>query len=172
MNWSVVGSIVGALGVGLLVTQYVLGGQARREVRSAVLRQLAEVEIARWAGPPGEVDLLGFRETVRELETAALIARIPRRAVVHYLVCAYASRWASEEFYERHGDEEVGGILPTDIYNVVRDAAETVSRLAWSPWFSRIGLRRRIKKQRESVLKWDKDDREFFDRAQKAIGPQ
>jgi hypothetical protein len=42
--------LLGALGIGSLIGNYVGAGKARREVRSAVLSALATTENTRWAG--------------------------------------------------------------------------------------------------------------------------
>jgi hypothetical protein len=51
-----IGPTIGALGIGSLITQYLMAGRSRREVRGAVLKQLAKVEEARWAGGPDNPD--------------------------------------------------------------------------------------------------------------------
>lgn len=72
MDFSVIGPIIGALGIGSLITQYLMAGRSRREVRGAVLKQLAEVEQARWAGGPDDIDYREFQKALHTLETAPL----------------------------------------------------------------------------------------------------
>jgi hypothetical protein len=38
MDFSTIGPIIGALGIGSLIIQYLLAGRSRREVRGAVLK--------------------------------------------------------------------------------------------------------------------------------------
>jgi hypothetical protein len=109
MDLSGIGPIIGALGIGSLATQYLMAARSRRELRGAVLKELTAVERARWVGSAGCGDWREFRTALHSVETAALVARIPRRAVQHYLVFAQAARWLSEEsFEERGGDEDFG----------------------------------------------------------------
>ncbi|MDT5116210.1 MAG: hypothetical protein QOE30_1949 [Mycobacterium sp.] len=134
MDFSVIGPIIGGLGIGSLITQYLMAGRSRREVRGAVLKQLAEVEEARWAGGPDDPDYRAFQKALHALETAALIARIPRRAVIHYAVFAHVARWMTQDYLDSPSyDEEVGPLLFNPVANVVTGAAQTVTRLVWSP---------------------------------------
>ena len=80
MDFSVIGPIIGALGIGSLITQYLMAGRSRREVRGAVLKQLAEVEEKGWAGAPDDRGYRDFQKALHALETAALTARIPRHS--------------------------------------------------------------------------------------------
>jgi hypothetical protein len=171
VDWPTVVSLLGALGVGSAIGQYVGAGRARREVRSAVLKQLAAVEENRWAYGPGHVDFMAFRASIRSLEAAALVARVPRRGVEHYVVLAQAARWITEEnFEEGGGDEDVGGWLAPDFGQLVSEAARTVSNVAWSPWWKRIGLSRRLKKLRTQVTTCDGQEQRAITNAQKMFG--
>lgn len=171
MDFSVIGTILGALGIGSLITQYVMASRARREVRGGVLKHLAEVEEARWAGGPDEIDYRAFRKAVHALETAALIARIPRRAVVHYVVFAQAARSITQEYVDIHGyDEEVGSILFNPVAEVVTSAAQAVTRLAWSPLWGRIGLHWRLKRLREQATSCDAEEMQKISGAQRLYG--
>lgn len=91
MDISGVVSVVGALGIGSFIGQYLIGSQQRRQVRSEVLKHLSDAETARWAGESTPIP--NFTESMRELETAALIARVPRRAVAHYKMFAHCAKW-------------------------------------------------------------------------------
>jgi hypothetical protein len=149
--------LLGALGVGSVIGNYVGTGRARREVRSGVLKSITATESKRWAGSSEYTD---FVTAVRDLETAALIVRVPRHAVRHYLVLADAARHLSDEsFEERDGDEEMGaGGIDGYFADVVRDAAEVITRLAWRPWWARVSLRRDLKSLRSRAEGFDEND--------------
>ncbi|HEY0227316.1 MAG TPA: hypothetical protein VGC05_13195, partial [Mycobacterium sp.] len=126
--------LLGALGVGSVIGNYIGAGSARREVRSGVLKSMAATESRRWAGTS---DYRDFVIAVRDLETAALIARVPRHAVRHYLVLAEAARHLSDASFEQFGggDELGAGGIDGYFADVVRAAAEAITRLAWRPWW-------------------------------------
>jgi hypothetical protein len=135
-------SLVGALGIGSVATQYAASGGLRRQTRADVLKALSNAEKARWVGP--EPHDPPFSVAIRELQVAALVARVPREAVAHYKVLAYAAFWASGRHREAYPDDEFAGSVDTQFADVVREAADDVNRLVWSPTRSRIGLSRRI----------------------------
>lgn len=171
MDLSVIGPIIGALGIGSLATQYLMAARSRREVRSAVLEQLAEVEETRWAGSPDDPDYRQFQKALHALETGALVARIRRRAVIHYVVFAQAARWLTQDFADRHGyDEEVGPILFNPFADLVTGAAQTLTRLVWSPWWGRIDLCWRLKRLRKRVAACSEEERERITNAQRKHG--
>lgn len=138
------------LGVGGVIIGWAGAGKARREVRSAVLKALASTETTRWHGLADSRDYQHFRAALHELETAALIARIPRLAVQHYTVFAEAARHLSDDSFEdRDGDEELGaGGIDGYFARVVSDAAEIVTKLAWRPWISRLRYRMDLRRLR------------------------
>lgn len=171
MDFSVISTSFGALGIGSLITQYLMSSRDRREVRGAVLKHLAIVEETRWAGAPDGVDYRTFQKSVHALQAAALVARIPRRAVLHYIVFAQAARSATQEFVERHDyDEEVGPILFNPLGEVVMTAARAMTRLAWSPLLGRVGLAWQLKKLRRQATTCDADEIEKITGAQRLYG--
>jgi hypothetical protein len=143
--------LVGGLGVGSVIGNYVGGGRARREVRGAVLKAIEATETTRWA----PTNYREFRTAYREVETTALIARIPRAAVQHYLVFTEAGRQLSDESWEeRDGDEEMGaGGIDAYFADLVQGAAETITRLAWRPWWTRLRLPSDLKSLRDQAQK-------------------
>lgn len=147
--------LVGALGIGSVIGNYIGAGKARREVRSAVLKALATTENARWANLAE--DHRTFRTATRDLETAALIARIPRPAVQQYVLLADAAhRYSLEDFEEKDGEEEMGaGSVNSELANVVQDSAEVITQLTWRPWWSRFTYRARLKKLRDEAAAID-----------------
>jgi hypothetical protein len=164
-------SLLGALGIGSVVGNYVGAGRARREVRSAVFKELAAVEGARWIGST-DTDWRAFRTAMHSVETSALVARIPRRAVQHYVVFAQAARQLSEESYEeRGGDEDMGaGGINGHFARDVSEAARILARLAWSPWLARLDLRWRLRKLRHRAAKHDDEVQHALRDAQYMFG--
>lgn len=153
--------LVAALGVGSVLGNWIGQSRARREVRSAALKALAATEMTRWATPLTETTGMDFGSAARDLETAALIARIPRRAVHHYLVFADAAKRISQDHYDdRDGDEELGaGMIPSDYASVVRGAAEVITRLTWQPWWYRVFYRWDLRALRRDAFAEAKEDR-------------
>lgn len=148
------------------MTTYLTSGQSRREVRGAVLAQLSVVEAARWDGPDA-VPYHQFRTECRALETAAMIARVPRDAVEHYLHCARAARSLSQDNWEKYGEDEVGGFISAEIDALVNEAAQILTELIWTPRRRRIGLRYRLAKAKYAVEhRLDEGDREIFEQAE------
>jgi hypothetical protein len=138
-------SLIGALGIGSVAGQYAASGGQRRQTRADVLKALHHTERARWVN--GEPDDPPFPAAMRELETAALLARIPREGVLDYKVLAYAAFWSSGEAFEELSEddaEQYGGGIESKFATLVREAAEDLSKLVWSPWLARPGLGRRI----------------------------
>jgi hypothetical protein len=95
-------------------------------------------------GQQGVSQRAGLHAASHGLETSALIARLPRQAVMHDLVFAQAARWwlSDESFEDKEGDQDFGaGGIDGYFANEVTEAARILSRLAWSPWLARIDLR-------------------------------
>lgn len=152
MDWATFASIVGALGVGSILTQHFASGQDRRQVRADVLGQLASVEDARWAPSDIAPTIDDFTQILREFETAALIARLPREAVRQYVIYAFAARSASSEGVEMDKavgtyDPELSGGLRAEFADAVRDEANEIAQLAWAPWRGRVRLASRLRKR-------------------------
>lgn len=124
-------SLFGALGIGSILGQYLGTAPERRSTRAAVLKALASVESARWAD--GQEADPSFVECARDLESAALIARLPRRAIAQYLALAYAAFWLSRENYEQDPGHEYSGGINAQFADVVRASAALVTALAWKP---------------------------------------
>lgn len=151
--------LLGALGVGSVIGNYIGGGKARRETRSAVLSALAAVEDGRWVNKE-QPDFSTFAKAIRDLDTAALIARVPRAAVTQYELLAYAAlRYSIKDYEAKDGDEELGaGIVDSDLASVTRQSAELVAHLVWRPWSSRPMLRDDLRRLRNNAA--DIDDTE------------
>lgn len=158
---SVVGeivSVVGALGLGSVLGQYLASSKDRREVRARVLSAIAEVEESRWVGE-GTATSAQFQAALRNLQAAALVARLPRHAVREYAVLAQAARWLSQEEWDRLGDPEIGGGIDARLSDATREAAKAVAELVWS-WKATHKWRWRRSKRRikQDLAKLQSDD--------------
>ncbi len=100
--------MVEVLGVGSILGQYIGSSKDRREARAGVLSALVDTESSRWVGPDSKT-LDEFHSSMRKLQTAALIARLPRDAVEQYAVLGQAGRRSSQTVWERNADPETGG---------------------------------------------------------------
>jgi hypothetical protein len=141
-------SVIGALGIGSVIGQYAAAGGQRRQARADVLRTLSVVENERWASELVETP---FSIAVREFETAALLARVPRPAVAQYVVFAHAARWLSVDSLEAYPDQEHGGGIPSAYADVVRRSAALITELIWFPHVRRIGMKRRLRQVEHSA---------------------
>lgn len=128
-------SIAGALGIGSLLGQWIAGSKDRRQVRANALAALAEVESARWANADDyQTSAKTFTRYVRELQAAALIARLPREVTRTYLALARLGRWLSVDDVEREEiDPEYAGGINADIADIIRDGARLMSDAVWAP---------------------------------------
>ncbi|MGW9568373.1 hypothetical protein [Prescottella equi] len=151
MDISAFASVIGALGLGSFVGQYLIGAQGRRQARSEVLLRLAECEAARWAGPNEEADIPPFRQAIRQFEKAALVAGTPRSIVEHYQQLAFVAMWSSELEADSDPNAYDLGRIDDNLADLVRKSALDLSRVVWHPWVHRVGMRRRIKRRREAV---------------------
>ncbi|BBX25715.1 hypothetical protein [Mycolicibacterium alvei] len=148
--------LLGALGAGSVIGNWFGGGRSRREVRSGILRAIATTETKRWATDPDSTDFGDFITAVRDLETAALVARIPRLAVRHYVVLAHAARQLSDDGVDYFRDEnDFWGPIDGYFDTLVRDSADVLTRLAWRPWWTRLGLRLDLRNLRTRALEFD-----------------
>jgi hypothetical protein len=128
-----IASVLGALGIGSVIGQWIAGGKDRRAARAAVLEKLQAVEVARWlTDDKSEAEEnMRLRAAGRELEIAALVARVPRAAVIPYVQLAPAGLWILHGKIE-HGEHPDDAWIQQDMSDAVRDAAEIVSKAAWS----------------------------------------
>lgn len=124
-------SLASALGAGGLIGQWYGGGKDRRSTRAGVLKALSEVEHARWYSDRDPQGVERLRAAIRELESASLIARVPRSVVVPYAQLAHVGWEITAEADDRRGDPEYASQTMA-VSDLVRDSAETVSRAAWS----------------------------------------
>jgi hypothetical protein len=125
-------SVLGVLGLGSVLGQYLASSKDRREARARVLSALAQVEQSRWVGAHATASLAEFETALRDLETAALVARLPRSSVLEYEVLAQSARRLSAEDWDRTVDPETGGGIDAYMADATREAARTIAELAWS----------------------------------------
>jgi hypothetical protein len=145
-------SVLGALGVGSVIGQWVAGGKDRRAARAAVLDKLGAVEAVRWYEGDRTADSEKLVAAIRELETAALVARVPRAAVVPYAQLAAGGLWYMHDEVERTGGDDDMAALSWPVSDAIHGAAEIVSRAAWSPPAIRLfWLRGALWKNRRAV---------------------
>lgn len=145
-------AILGVLGVGSILGQYIGSSKDRREARAQVLGALSDAERGRWIGTDGPIARSEFETSVRKLQTAALIARLPRDAAWEYAVLSQAARWASEEAWEQDPDPETGGGIDKYLADANREAATAISALAWSWGPTQTWRWRRAKKRIDEQL--------------------
>jgi len=144
-------AILGVLGVGSILGQYIGSSKDRREARAGVLTALADAESSRWVGPDAKT-LDEFHSSMRKLQTAALIARLPRDAVEQYAVLGQAARWYSQTAWEQNPDPETGGRVEEHLAKAVEEAARAVAAIAWSPGLGRTWRWRRARKRVDEHL--------------------
>ncbi|WP_100514693.1 hypothetical protein [Mycobacteroides abscessus] len=149
-------SLLGAVGAGSVIGNWFGGSRSRRELRSGVLNAIAVTETKRWASDPDSSDFGDFVTAIRDLETAALIARMPRQAVHHYVVFARAARLLSDDNVEYlPGEEDFWGPIDGYFDTLVRDFAEVLTRLVWRPWWTRLRLLLDLSILRSRALEFD-----------------
>ena len=153
LDASTIISLIAALGIGSLIGQWYTASKDRRTARAAVLKELAAVEKA-WPA----ADSPRLSDAIRQLEIAALVARVPRAAVLPYVQLATAGLWIVQDEIElRDSPPEVG--LAIDVAYAVLDAAEIVSKAAWSSPATRwVWLRWRIRRLGRAVATIENDD--------------
>lgn len=138
----IIPSVLGGGFIGSAATHYLTTGQARREARSAVLNRLTEVESSRWASEASRAE---WSTAMRDFETAALITRLPHNAVATYMMFVHTSRNANEQDADDNPIGDVPGVSEGEFADIVRRAADEISKASWRPTISRIRRRHRLK---------------------------
>lgn len=121
------GALGGAIASSVLAPLVSQRGE-RRALRADVLHRLGELERLRWFHTDDQFD--EFRRALMALRTAGLIAAADRELIEYYCHLAWTARLTSEHAVEV-GDD-VGGI-PSELADLVRDAAKAVSDDIWHP---------------------------------------
>lgn len=150
--------IISSLGVGGafggIFGNWIGRSSERRKIRSGVLSAIAKVEDRRWSENPDGEDYPALRTAIYKLEAAAVVARIPRRALAHYVVLASAAHSLSAENWY----PELGGTLDQYFGATIQDAAEVLVALVWHPWRGRLALRLRLGILRRRIYQIVHDD--------------
>lgn len=151
MDLPTLASLLTAVGVSGLVVNWVAEGKARRHFRGDVLKLLSEAESKRWAGQ--HHSYREFETALYDLQTAALVARVPQHAVHQYVVLAEVARRVSDDsFAFYNGDFDAGASeIDRQFATHVRDSAGIISQLAWHPVKKRFRLARDLKKIRTKL---------------------
>lgn len=139
--------LLGALGIGSMLSQIVASTGARRAVRADVLTSLGVVEERRWSTPGDSGE--NFRAACHRLQTTAIMARLPRSPIRCYLVLAQISYWSSREAIDLLGwSEETARIVEHETGALAAEAAANVALVVWAP----LVRRRRSIHQAEALL--------------------
>lgn len=143
MDGTVLVSLLGALGVGSLVTQWISTNAERRRYRADALRSLRGLGLWAWSkGPDDDEGLVHLESAVTELRAAALIARVPRAPVeVYGVLVQYAN---AESGINARGAAGSHGSIPRDLGVCLADAADIVAMCIWNPLWSRPRVRSRL----------------------------
>lgn len=130
---------LGAIGFATILAQWLAAGKDRRIARADFLTKLQRAELSRLpTGKGRRQDTERLRSSLRELESTALAARIPRFVVTRYMQLSIASlRYALNDLDRAGGDLDLAG-LPVGLYGVLIRLADLASRAAWSPQGTRI----------------------------------
>ncbi len=146
-------AVLGTFGIGSAVGGYLSSGKARREVRSKVLEALSAVESSRWCDSDSPESWQTLTDALHKLEVAALVARVPYRAVDRYRDVVRASLRHLHEFAD--DDEGTRFGLDSSLADQVAAAAADVARLAWSPVLGRVDprLQKRIRDRTKPLQK-------------------
>jgi hypothetical protein len=174
------GSILGSL-----ITQFISRGAERRALRAKVREELSTVEQLRWAtdaGPHvqrspeapaalGESHAATLAAARLRLQTAAMMAHLPRGIVEEYDHLALAAYQSSKESLT---DRQVASV-PRPVAECVEAAYQLICDLLWHPVLTRLTYRPRLRKLQRLVHKNRKIEaganlRWAYDEARSAAG--
>jgi hypothetical protein len=174
------GSILGSL-----ITQFISRGGERRALRAKVREELSTVEQLRWAKDDGpDVRRSPEAPAAREeshaakltaarlrLQTAAMMAHLPRGIVEEYDHLALAAYQSSKESLT---DRQVASV-PRPVAECVEAAYQLICDLLWHPVLTRLTYRPRLRKLQRLVHKNRKIEaganlRWAYDEARSAAG--
>jgi hypothetical protein len=131
----VVGTLFAAV-IGGVIAPQITQARERRAARADVLTKVSQVEELRWGGE----DYQEFTRSLAALESAAIMARVPRRIVRAYAKVAKAARDSS--IHVDRGDYMEWVPDPAEDAGAER-ALEALSQAIWHPWLSRFLRRNR-----------------------------
>ena len=141
------GALWGAL-ISSLVAPYILQTKERRVIRAQALNAIFEVELSRWAEG---TDYQKFRKDITTLRAAALVARVDRKMLEHYVYLAAVSRFCSDNDLAGDPEEEYRGMIPSELSNLTQSVAEDLTILLWHPLRSRPFKRKHLAKRKHEL---------------------
>jgi choline dehydrogenase-like flavoprotein len=130
----ILGTLCAAV-IGGIIAPQITQARERRAARADVLTKVNAAEALRWGGE----NYQEFMRALAALESAAVIARVPRSTIRTYAKAAKAARDSSVEV--DMGDY-MGWVVDPAGDAAVETALETLSQAIWHPWLS-CRLRRR-----------------------------
>lgn len=132
-DWVDVASTLGAAVIGGLIAPQLMQAKERRAARAAVREKIADVEALRWEDEPYR----DFQRAVSALEAAAILARLPRKAVRSYLNAADAARRASYVIEDGPDGGPETILLNGPESQAVKASLEHLGVVLWHPWTRR-----------------------------------
>lgn len=165
---SLVGGALGGAALQSVLDPLLGQRHLRRDLRANVVRATARVEERRWA----TANQNSFGEAVIELRTAVLVAGLQREPMEAYVEIASGARALAERTAIRNDSEPAlqGGLIPTEMGDLVERAATLLVSIAWHPYRTRPLVRFRLanlasdkrlvteelNENRETRLDWDR----------------
>ena len=145
MDLNELAQLLGAGGVGGIVTQYISRGVERRQARGSVREALSEVERLRWTFDLKDNEVREFRRALRSFASAALVAGMPRRLVDRYEHMAQVSRFATRLKLEGQNVTSADHMtLDVEFEQCVEKAHQLVADYLWRPTLARLLLRHEL----------------------------
>lgn len=131
--WLTVVASLAAAVIGGVISPQLAQTKERRSARAAVREKLGEVEALRWSGESAS----DFRRAMAALESAAIMARVSRRAIERYNAAAIAARKASDVLPVGPNGELEGAVDWVHEKAMV-NALTDVTRHLWHPWATKL----------------------------------
>lgn len=147
MDFSELVQLLGAVGVGGIVVQYLSRSAERRQARGQVREALSEVERLRWTFDLRVDDWREFRGALRSFVSAALVAGMPRRLVDRYERMAQVSRSVTARMLKAQNVTSADQVtINAELSECIERTHELVADYLWRPVRSRLLLKRGLKK--------------------------
>lgn len=128
----------------------------RRQARGNVRAALSEVERHRWARDLDTIEWLAFSGALTLFVSAALVAGMPRQLVDSYERMAQVSRFVTAgRLRDGEPPEQVG--IEAEVSDCIEFAHRLVASYLWRPFWTRLVLRRELKKLDKLVEKATED---------------
>lgn len=132
---SLVGGALGGAALQSVLDPLLGQRHLRRDLRANVVRATAQVEERRWATASQD----SFGDAVVELRTAVLVAGLQREPMEAYVEIAAGARALAERTAILDDSEPAlrGGLIPTEMGDLARNAATLLVSIAWHPYRTR-----------------------------------